>query len=210
MSSDGGRKLTEESEGPREGSRAAPRRRLSRGAEAEDRAAGRNGSGRAAPESGGPDTRDTEDGGTPRAAGHRGRRDTEGGGTPRAAGHRGRRDTEDGGTPRTAGHRGRRDTEDGGTPRTAGHRGRRDTEDGAAVVKPNVHRMERSRVPSPLCSGDPGEAGGPTLSPPRTYPVQWLRHRYRDRRRQCPGPHRRSRDSQETPSRDSNPQTRRS
>ncbi|XP_047703590.1 uncharacterized protein FLJ40521-like isoform X5 [Prionailurus viverrinus] len=170
MSSDGGRKLTEESEGPREGSRAAPRRRLSRGAEAEDRAAGRNGSGRAAPESGG---------------------------RPGHAGHRGRRDTEDGGTPRTAGHRGRRDTEDGGTPRTAGHRGRRDTEDGAAVVKPNVHRMERSRVPSPLCSGDPGEAGGPTLSPPRTYPVQWLRHRYRDRRRQCPGPHRRSRDSQE-------------
>ncbi|XP_047703591.1 uncharacterized protein FLJ40521-like isoform X6 [Prionailurus viverrinus] len=131
MSSDGGRKLTEESEGPREGSRAAPRRRLSRGAEAEDRAAGRNGSGRAAPESGGRPghaghrgRRDTEGGGTPRAAGHRGRRDTEGGGTPRTAGHRGRRDTEDGGTPRTAGHRGRRDTEDGGTPRTAGHRGR--------------------------------------------------------------------------------------
>ena len=36
-----------------------------------------------------------------------------------------------------------------GTPRTAGHRGRRDTGDGAAVVKPNVHRMESMVLPYP-------------------------------------------------------------
>ncbi|XP_046920756.1 translation initiation factor IF-2-like [Lynx rufus] len=72
MSSDGGRKLTEESEGPREGSRATrrvdpvgePRLRTERR---------RRGSERA----------------TPRAAARTR-------GTPRTAGHRGRRDTEDG------------------------------------------------------------------------------------------------------------------